>query len=374
MAFICAVVDPFPFEIDRMCSDFTCATSEARIATSVFQCSGSTSADLPALLSMSEFNLQQVLMKTFVMMGRIHFSHTLSHCPHIVQSGCQIRAWISLNKPHMLCIISSQHWQHLSNACQQTNILRRIIFFYMPGQRGEKIQAHPRHSRCLGRRLRVSAHVPLDAGMNTKHLKNDSHDMKHAPNARHAEMAMLTSVQTFEQSLSLIPRLAFPSCCGIQVFCILLDVAAEDGLHWAKWLPLRVQFHMSLHAGGPASLSFWWRLRTFTHTIVVSLRVLRVWVGRVPSATQTTYSYSLRLIYIHILWPMTEDHKKYIQCLSAIRPRISFLKPWRHRAQQWIWYSCSQQVHVRFNLKARAAWALPESLISYLHVYMNCHS
>ena len=65
---------------------------------------------------------------------------------------------------------------------------------------------------------------------------------------------------------------------------------------------------------------------------------------------------------------------KYIQCLSAIRPRISFLKPWRHRAQQWIWYSCSQPVHVRFNLKACAARALPESLISYLHVYMNYHS
>ena len=310
MAFICAVVDPFPFEIDRMCS-------VARIAISVFQCSRSTSAGLPALLSMSEFNLQWVLMRTFVMMGRIHFSHILSHCPHIVQSRCQIWAWISLNRPHMLCIISNQHWQHLSNACQQTNILRRIVLFCMPGQRGEKIQAHPRHSRCLGRRLHVSAHVPLDARVNTKRLKNDSHDMRHAPNAWHAEMAMLTSVQTFEQSLSLMPRPAFPSCCGIQVFCILLDVVAEDDLHWAKWLPLRVQFHMFLHAGAPTSLSFWWRLRTFTRTIVVSLGVLRVWVGRVPSATQTTYSYSVRPIYFHILWPRTIKIHTMFVCTKA---------------------------------------------------------
>ena len=67
-----------------------------------------------------------------------------------------------------------------------------------------------------------------------------------------AEMAMLTCVQPSEQSLSLWPRLAFPSCCGIQVFCVFFDVAANDGLHSAKWLPLRVQFYMFLHACAPA--------------------------------------------------------------------------------------------------------------------------
>lgn len=61
----------------------------ARIPTSVFQCSASTSAGLPALLSMSWFNLYRVLMSTFVIIGRIHFSHTLSQCPHISQSACR---------------------------------------------------------------------------------------------------------------------------------------------------------------------------------------------------------------------------------------------------------------------------------------------
>lgn len=88
IAFICVVVEPFPFDIECMCSGFTCAPSVARIATSVFWCSGSKSTCLPALLSMSWFNLLRVLMSTFVIIGRIHFSHTLSQCPHICQSDC----------------------------------------------------------------------------------------------------------------------------------------------------------------------------------------------------------------------------------------------------------------------------------------------
>lgn len=119
-------------------------------------------------------------------------------------------------------------------------------------------------------------------------------------------MAMLTCVQTFEQSLSLMPRLAFPSCCRVQVFCVFLDVAAEDGLHRAKWLPLRVQFHMLLHAAAPAPFSFWLRLRGFAGHIVVSLGVLRVCVGWVPSTAQNTNSNSHRPIYIHTVCPLLQ--------------------------------------------------------------------
>lgn len=68
-----------------MCSDLRCAASVARIATSVFQCSADTSGGFPALLSMSWFNLHRVLMRTLVIRGRIHFSHTLSVCPHIIR-------------------------------------------------------------------------------------------------------------------------------------------------------------------------------------------------------------------------------------------------------------------------------------------------
>ena len=107
VAFICVVVDPFPFEIECMCSDFTCAASVACIATSVFQCFVSTSVGFPALLSMSWFSLQRVLMKTFVIIGRIHFSHTLSQCPHISQSICQTRTSHPYNVP-------CQHYTHVA--------------------------------------------------------------------------------------------------------------------------------------------------------------------------------------------------------------------------------------------------------------------
>ena len=124
-----------------MCSDFRCAASVARMATSVFQCSASTSGGFPALLSMSWFSLHRVLMRTFVIIGLIHFSHTFSVCPHISQSVCQV---VHTSHPH-----SSPSQHYTQHSCVHTTVEKPMQY----------TSTRKRPNGCLQRRHGVSVHM-----------------------------------------------------------------------------------------------------------------------------------------------------------------------------------------------------------------------
>lgn len=87
MDFSCAVREPFPCEIARICSDMTCESSVLRRRTSVFHCSSLTSAGLACPASIRAFSRHRVVIKIFVMMGPIHFSLSRKDCPSMSHSA-----------------------------------------------------------------------------------------------------------------------------------------------------------------------------------------------------------------------------------------------------------------------------------------------
>ena len=84
-----AVLEPFLYDMDRICSDFTWASLVFYFLTNVFHCSCVTSASFAWPASINVFNLHHVVMRTFMIMGPIHFSFTLNDYPNMSYSACE---------------------------------------------------------------------------------------------------------------------------------------------------------------------------------------------------------------------------------------------------------------------------------------------
>lgn len=117
---------------------------------------------LPTLASMNWLNLQWLLIRNFIMIGCIHFSHTLSESPHICQSTCHTQSSIS---SHTI-VVSGSYLANICSKCRTDTCKRRLWPTWCPrtyhGMQGIIIPTSSRLCRCPNHLLYVPQDIGLD--------------------------------------------------------------------------------------------------------------------------------------------------------------------------------------------------------------------